>query len=97
MLEIKNREKIKYKVIGDTGFYINEIKESNELDSYIVEITDRKHITYMALNRLFDTTHRGYELKFNNRREYLSSNEIRNMDEFIKCISYMIKISNYSI
>lgn len=102
MLTIKNLERLKNKVIGNTGYYVEAIRpvvatdiqppyESKNL--YWIEITNRKQAIILHLEREgFDTGTRMkiYELKLGQNYINLTKFQLRNMDIVLDRINKLV-------
>jgi hypothetical protein len=102
MLTIENVQRLKGKVIGQTGYYVESIKPVILMDTktlenthwYFIEITNRKQTMLVQLDRTgFDTGSRRlklYELKLGQNYINLNKFQLRNMDLVINNINKLI-------
>jgi hypothetical protein len=102
MLTIQNFQRLKGKVIGSTGYYVHDIKpvlatdvqppyESKDL--YWIEITNRKQVMVLHLDRIGFATGRRirlYELKLGQNFINLNKFELRNMDVVLDKINKLV-------
>ena len=100
MLTIENYERIKGKVIGKTGYYVDKIQAvellfSNEPSShfYHIELTNRNSYLIVRLNRVgFSIGNRMklYEMKLGQNYINLNKFQLRNMDLVINNINKLV-------
>ena len=100
MLTIENYERLKGKVIGSTGYYVDKIEAvellfSNEPSSYFyhIELTNRNGYLIVRLDRigfLADTRLRLYELKLGHNYINLNKFQLRNIDLVINNINKLV-------
>ena len=102
MLTIENVQRLKGKVIGKTGYYVNDIKPVVLVDtkapfgsthSYMIEITNRIQFIMVQLNREgFSIGNRMklYELKLGQNYINLNKFKLRNMDLVIENINKLV-------
>ena len=100
MLTIENYERLKGKVIGKTGYYVDKIQAvdllfSNEPSShfYHIELTNRNSYLIVRLNREgFSIGNRMklYEMKLGQNYINLNKFKLRNMDVVIDNINKLV-------
>lgn len=102
MLTIENFQRLKGKVIGNTGYYVADIKPvvSTDIkppyestDWYWIEITNRKQAMVLHLDRMGFATGRRirlYELKLGQNYINLNKFELRNMDVVLDKINQLV-------
>ena len=100
MLTIENYERLKGKVIGKTGYYVDKIQAvellfSNEPSShfYHIELTNRNSYLIVRLNRVgFSIGNRMklYEMKLGQNYINLNKYKLRNMDVVIDNINKLL-------
>lgn len=102
MLTIENVQRLKGKVIGKTGYYVESIKPVVLVDtkapfgsthSYMIEITNRTQVVLVQLNREgFSIGNRVklYELKLGHNYINLNKFKLRNMDLVIENINKLL-------
>ena len=100
MLTIENYERLKGKVIGKTGYYVDKIQAvdllfSNEPSShfYHIELTNRNSYLIVRLNREgFSIGNRMklYEMKLGQNYINLNKYKLRNMDVVIDNINKLV-------
>lgn len=100
MLTIENYERLKGKVIGKTGYYVDKIQAvellfSNEPSShfYHIELTNRNSYLIVRLNRVgFSIGNRMklYEMKLGQNYINLNKYKLRNMDVVIDNINKLV-------
>ena len=100
MLTIENYERLKGKVIGKTGYYVDKIQAvellfSNEPSShfYHIELTNRNSYLIVRLDRVgFSIGNRMklYEMKLGQNYINLNKYKLRNMDVLIDNINKLL-------
>lgn len=101
MLTIENYNRLKGKVIGNTGYYVSGILPVANVDTattqkrsfYWIEITDRKHIVKIELDREGFATGRRmklYELKLGRNYINLTKFQLRNIDVVVDKINQLV-------
>lgn len=101
MLTIENYQRLKGKVIGSTGYYVESIKPVGLLDMnstkqghlYMIELTNRKQTMLVELDRVgFGTGSelKLYELKLGQNYINLPAYQLRNMDLVINKINELL-------
>ncbi len=100
MLTIENYERLKGKVIGNTGYYVDKIESvmlvfSNEPNShfYHIELANRKSYIIVRLDRTGFGTGKElklYELKLGQNYINLTKYQLRNMDLVINNINKLV-------
>ena len=100
MLTIENYERLKGKVIGKTGYYVDKIQAvdllfSNEPNShfYHIEITNRMQYLIVRLNRegvSIGNRVKLYEMKLGQNYINLNKFKLRNMDVVIDNINKLL-------
>lgn len=102
MLTIENVQRLKNKVIGKTGYYVQSIKPVvmtnikapyESTHCYLIEITNRMQVIMLQLNREgFSIGNRMklYELKLGHNYINLNKFKLRNMDLVINNINKLI-------
>jgi hypothetical protein len=101
MLTIENFQRLKGKVIGGTGYYVNDIKSivaqdmNTKVDSYLylIELTNRKQFLLISLSREGFATGRRmklYELKLGQDYINLTKFQLRNMDMVVDKIKQLV-------
>lgn len=102
MLTIENFQRLKGKVIGKTGYYVSDVKPVvmtnikapyESTHSYMIEITNRKQVVLVQLNREgFSIGNRMklYELKLGQNYINLNKYKLRNMDLVIENINKLL-------
>lgn len=101
MLTIENYQRLKGKVIGSTGYYVESIKPVGLLDMnstkqghlYMIELTNRKQTMLVELDRVgFGTGSelKLYELKLGQNYINLTKYQLRNMDLVINKINELL-------
>lgn len=101
MLTIENYQRLKGKVIGSTGYYVESIKPVGLLDMnstkqghlYMIELTNRKQTMLVELDRVgFGTGSelKLYELKLGQNYINLTKYQLRNMDLVINKINKLL-------
>ena len=93
MLTIENYTKLKYKVVGKMGWYVDSVTEQMLYDpmtfkttneKYIITLTNRTYSETVVLHRNPEgTVPMGYKLQHNNNILYIDNNDIRDMDKFL--------------
>ena len=100
MLTIENYERLKGKVIGKTGYYVDKIQAvdllfSNEPSShfYHIELANRNNYLIVRLNRegvSIGNRIKLYELKLGQNYINLNKYKLRNMDVVIDNINKLV-------
>jgi hypothetical protein len=101
MLTIENFQRLKGKVIGGTGYYVNDIKPivaqdmNTKVDSYLylIELTNRKQFLLISLSREGFATGRRmklYELKLGQDYINLTKFQLRNMDMVVDRLNKLV-------
>ena len=102
MLTIQNVERIRYKVIGNTVYYVSDIKPVALMDTekpyktthcYLIELTNRHQFIMLQLDRegfLADNRLRLYEMKLGRNKINLNKFQLRNMDLVINNIKELL-------
>jgi len=102
VLTIENVQRLKGKVIGKTGYYVESIKPVVLVDTkapfesshwYMIEITNRMQVIMVQLNREgFSIGNRMklYELKLGQNYINLNKFKLRNMDLVIENINKLL-------
>ena len=101
MLTIENFQRLKGKVIGGTGYYVNDIKSivaqdmNTKVDSYLylIELTNRKQFLLISLSREGFATGRRmklYELKLGQDYINLTKFQLRNMDMVVDRLNKLL-------
>ena len=100
MLTIENYERLKGKVIGSTGYYVDKIEAvdllfSNEPGEYFyhIELTNRKSYLIVRLDRVgfsIGNELKLYELKLGQNYINLNKYKLRNMDVVIDNINKLV-------
>ncbi len=100
MLKIENYERLKGKVIGNTGYYVDSIKSAELISAkhptshyYHIEITNRKQVLMVQLDRTGFSIGNGtklYEMKLGQNYINLNKFKLRNMDVVIDNINKLL-------
>ena len=100
MLTIENYERLKGKVIGSTGYYVDKIQAvellfSNEPSShfYHIELANRNNYLIVRLNRVgvsIGNRMKLYEMKLGQNYINLNKYKLRNMDVLIDNINKLL-------
>ena len=97
MLEIKNIDKIKNKVIGSTGYYIDKIQAvellfTNEPSShfYHIELTNRKAYIIVRLDRVAGWNGM-YELSKGVKKVHIGIDELKDMKGLIDWMGFLLE------
>ena len=100
MLTIENYERLKGKVIGSTGYYVDKIEAvellfSNQPSSYFyhIELTNRNNYLIVRLDRVgFSIGNRMklYEMKLGQNYIHLNKFQLRNIDLVINNINKLV-------
>ena len=100
MLTIENYERLKGKVIGSTGYYVDKIQAvellfSNEPSShfYHIELANRNNYLIVRLNRVgvsIGNRMKLYEMKLGQNYINLNKYKLRNMDVLIDNINKLV-------
>ena len=101
MLTIENFQRLKGKVIGITGYYVESIKPVVLMDTktlenthwYMIELTNRKQFLMLQLDRTgfaTGTRMKLYELKLGQNYINLTKFQLRNIDIVVDKINKLI-------
>ena len=102
MLTIENFQRLKGKVIGGTGYYVNDINSivaqdmNTKVDSYLyfIELTNRKQFLLISLSREAWTGLGGiqlYDMSLGGRyKKSLNKYELRNMDIVVDRLNKLV-------
>ena len=101
MLTIENFQRLKGKVIGITGYYVESIKPVGLLDMnstkqehlYMIELTNRKQSLMVQLDRTgfaTGTRMKLYELKLGQNYINLTKFQLRNMNKVVDKLTKLV-------
>lgn len=101
MLTIENFQRLKGKVIGNTGYYVESIKPVGLLDMnstkqghlYMIELTNRKQSLMVELNRESEMVNglRLYEMTLGaNSKQTITKYELRNMNKVVDKLTKLV-------
>jgi hypothetical protein len=101
MLTIENFQRLKGKVISDTGYYVHDIRPLVGIDLethqkrhwYMIELTNRKQIVMVDLDRNGWTAGDGlklYEMKLGKHYINLNKYQLRNVDSLVYKIYQLV-------
>lgn len=98
MLKIENYTKLKYKVVGKMGWYVDSVIEqmlydpmtfATSREQYHISITNRTYSKVIILHRTAEGTKElknVYKLQNGNNEMYIDLVDIRDMDKFLHYI-----------
>ena len=101
MLTIENFQRLKGKVIGITGYYVESIKPVILMDTktlenthwYMIELTNRKQSLMVQLNRESEMVNglRLYEMTLGaNCKQTITKYELRNMNKVVDKLTKLV-------
>ncbi len=101
MLTIENFQRLKGKVIGITGYYVESIKPVGLLDMnstkqghlYMIELTNRKQSLLVSLNRESEMVNglRLYEMTLGaSCKQTITKYELRNMNKVVDKLTKLV-------
>ena len=101
MLTIENFQRLKGKVIGQTGYYVESIKPVVLMDTktlenthwYMIELTNRKQFLMLQLDRTgfaTGTRMKLYELKLGQNYINLTKFQLRNIDIVVDKLTKLV-------
>ena len=102
MLTIENFQRLKGKVIGITGYYVESIKPVGLLDMnstkqehlYMIELTNRKQSLMVQLNReaeMVNELWEAYEMTLGaNCKQTITKDELRNMNKVVDKLTKLV-------
>ena len=103
MLTIENFQRLKGKVIGQTGYYVQTINPVVMTDIkapyesthwYLIEITNRKQVIMVSLNReseMVNELWEAYEMTLGaNCKQTITKYELRNMNKVVDKLTKLV-------
>ena len=95
MLKIENYNKLRYKVVGNSGWYVESVTEQMIYDpitfktrneQYQIMVTNRVYNKLITLYRQEQGSTKMYKLHSDSTAMYVGIDDVRDMDKFLSLI-----------